>query len=175
MRLPTAVDAVAAAAGIMALCLAEESPRYERTSRQVHESAIVQAANFAVDELKKLSDTGIYTSLDLVQIKNASTQVGEFHFMTYMHLDLASPHYKSRQPVESFSVVVMQSKADDVWSFAIDDFPVMDEDAIEMYWIDMVEKRRRAREAVFADWSGDDINSQPSPPVQERTYSKDEL
>ncbi|KAF0687890.1 Aste57867_20382 [Aphanomyces stellatus] len=141
---------------LLTLCHASlENPVPSRTKKAVTDEAVVGAAHFAVTELQKLSDTGIYTTLSLTRIKSAATQVGDFHFNTFLDLELASPHFKSGRPTESFSVVVMQSKLDDILSFAIDEFPVMDDDAIERFWIDMVERNRAKRRELFAEWNED--------------------
>ncbi|ETV88989.1 hypothetical protein H257_00407 [Aphanomyces astaci] len=168
------VHLITAATWLMAMCAAEE--RHEKVTKQANDADIVLAANFAVDELRKLSDTGIYTTLDLAQIKDASIQVGQFHINTFLQLELASPHYKSCLATESFSVVVMKSTIDDVLSFAIDTFPVMDEAAIETFWIDMVERKRAARDAVFANWASEH-HPHPLPLTGQSSssHSKDEL
>ncbi|OQR99243.1 hypothetical protein ACHHYP_07154 [Achlya hypogyna] len=128
--------------------------RPPREFRPVTDPAIVHAAEFAVTELRRLSDTGIYTTLSLHEIKSGATQEGDFHYNTYLTLELASPHFKSGQPVEPYEIVVMESlDADRRKSFAIDNFPEMDDDAIEAFWIEMVEHRRQQRREIFAAWS----------------------
>ncbi|RHY06102.1 hypothetical protein DYB25_001354 [Aphanomyces astaci] len=121
--------------------------RHEKVTKQVNDADIVLAAN-----------------------------VGQFHINTFLQLELASPHYKSRLATESFSVVVMKSTIDDVLSFAIDTFPVMDEAAIETFWIDMVERKRAARDAVFANWASEH-HPHPLPLTGQSSssHSKDEL
>ena len=66
------------------------------------------------------------------------SQVGIFHFNTFMVLELACPHFKSGSAVESFDVMVMRHLEDSTYSFAIDEFPEMTEDAIEEFWIEKV-------------------------------------
>ena len=66
------------------------------------------------------------------------SQVGIFHFNTFMVLELACPHFKSGSAVESFDVMVMRHLEDSTYSFAIDEFPAMTEDAIEEFWIEKV-------------------------------------
>jgi hypothetical protein len=109
----------------------------------------IQAAEFSVRELSKLSDSGIYTSLSLSSILSAKYNEGIFHNNIILELELASPHFKSGYSVERFHVVVMKHKDDGVTSFAIDEFPVMDEDSIEEYYIKKVEEKRRRREESF--------------------------
>ena len=55
-----------------------------------------------------------------------------------MVLELACPHFKSGSAVESFDVMVMRHLEDSTYSFAIDEFPEMTEDAIEEFWIEKV-------------------------------------
>ncbi|KAF0742482.1 hypothetical protein Ae201684P_008346 [Aphanomyces euteiches] len=145
----------------------------ERVIKSITDPEVLDAAQFAVSELSQLSDTGIYTTLSLKRIKAAATQIGDFHFNTFLDLELASPHFKSGRHVESFSFVVMQSKMDGhIKSFAIDNFPVMDDDAIEIFWINMVEKDRRDRRALFAAWESETQSATSSTSL---LHEKDEL
>ena len=109
-----------------------------------------RAPQFAMDELKKLSDSGVYETLSLHKIASAATQTGVFHFNYFLQLEMASPHFKDGAPSAAFDVMVMRNLEDGVFSFAIDEFPVMDEDAIEEHWIEKVERHRRLREESFA-------------------------
>lgn len=104
---------------------------------------------FAVAELRKLSDSGIYRTLSLSRIQAASTQDGVFHHNTFLELELSSPHFKGGASVATFDVMVMRHLEDGTYSFAIDEFPEMDEDAIEMFWIEKVERHREEREKAF--------------------------
>ena len=92
-----------------------------------------------------------------------------YNFNTFLTLRLGSPHLEdpsktsvhevrlicltslsSPSPFSSMQVIVMKSKEDGVLSFAIDEFPVMQDDAIEEFWIQKVEQHRATREATFA-------------------------
>lgn len=115
----------------------------------VHSSKAVKAAEFAVAELAKLSDSDIYTTLSLKKIMYAAEQDGIFHYNTLLTLELRSPHFKSKKETEEFKMIVMLHKEDGVRALAIDEFPVMDEDAIEEFYIRKIENRRRQREESF--------------------------
>ena len=93
----------------------------------------------------------MYETLSLAGIESAATQTGVFHFNYFLELRLASPHFKDGQPAQTFDVMVMRNLEDGIFSFAIDEFPVMDEDAIEEHWIEKVERHRKEREAAFAE------------------------
>ena len=62
---------------------------------------------------------------------------------------MQSPYFKSGNFTEDYDVVVMRSKIDGSISFAINEFPVMDELAVEQFWIEKVKEKRRQREEVF--------------------------
>ena len=107
------------------------------------------AADFALTELQKLSDSGVYNTLTLHSVVAASHESGIFHDNTLLTLQLASPHFQSKQKWETFEVIIMTHKDDGVRSFAIDEFPVMDEDAIESFWVDKMERKKVEREDTF--------------------------
>jgi len=108
-------------------------------------------AEFFLEELKKLSDSGIYRTLKLVRVETAHTQRGVFHDNLFMTVSLASPHFDGGASISKHDVIVMRKLEDDVRSFAIDEFPIMDENAIEDFWIQKVEAHRRDRERLFRD------------------------
>lgn len=114
-----------------------------------HSIHVAQEAQFALNELRKLSDSGIYSTLDLSKVISAAQEDGIFHVNTILKIELSSPYYKSKNPTEIFNVIVMKHKEDGVKSIAIDDFPSMDEDAIEVFWIRKVETKKRKREEAF--------------------------
>lgn len=128
----------------------------DRVAIDVHSAKAMKAAEFALSELSKLSDSGVYQSLSLHEVTKAEEEVGIFHYNTILSLKFHSPYFKSGEEVETFHMVVMEHKTDHVKSFAIDEFPVMDEDAIEKYWIQKVELKRRQREEAYrrlGEWS----------------------
>jgi len=109
----------------------------------------IKAAEYAVQELSKLSDSGIYESLRLKTITHCSLNDGIFHYNTLLTLQLESPYFKSGKASEEFKMIVMLHKEDKVMTLAIDEFPVMDEDVIEEYYIRKIERKRREREEAF--------------------------
>ena len=109
----------------------------------------VKAAEFAVHELKKLSDSGIYATLSLNKIISANFQRGVYHNNTILEIELSSPHFKSGKTIETYSMIVMKHLEDGISSFAIDEFPVMKDDAIEEFYIQKVESKRKKREESF--------------------------
>jgi len=111
---------------------------------------VEEAANFAMSELKKLSDSGVYESLTLVSVDAAEAQKGVFHDNLFLKLTMSSPHLENGMTASRHEVIVMRHLKDGVRSFAIDEFPRMDEDAIEAFWIEKVERHRAARERSFA-------------------------
>lgn len=106
-------------------------------------------AAFAVEELKKLSDSRVYSTLTLSKIISAYQEEGIFHDNTIMKLELESPFYKSGNTTEVFEIIVMNHKEDGTKSLAIDEFPVMHEYAVEEFWIRKVKEKNIAREQSF--------------------------
>lgn len=56
-------------------------------------------------------------------------------------LELYSPHFRSRLPAEEFEMMVMQRFDDGSWTFTINEFPLMDELAIESFYIKVTNSR----------------------------------
>ena len=95
-----------------------------------------------MNHLKNMSDSGVYTSLSLVAILEAATQEGVYHNNTLLTVELASPHLLDGLPSASFKIIVMADLEDGVRSFAIDQFPIMEPDAIEEFWMRKVDRHR---------------------------------
>uniref|UniRef100_H3GIP2 Uncharacterized protein n=1 Tax=Phytophthora ramorum TaxID=164328 RepID=H3GIP2_PHYRM len=141
------------------------------TPQSPSDPVISDAANFALDQLRALSDSGIYTTLSLAKIHAAATEVA-----------LASPYFRSKREVEDFEMMVLESKPrveerakggfNATRSIAIDEFPEMDEDAIERFWVQMVEERRQRRHELFEKWEREEVgedegeNAQPIEAVE---------
>jgi hypothetical protein len=115
----------------------------------VNDPFVLTETEFALEELRKLSDSTIYSTLELSQIMSAAKEDGIFHENTILELELSSPYFRSKKLFERFHVFVMTHKEDDVKSFAINEFPVMNEDAIEMFHIAKVERKKEEREQYF--------------------------
>jgi hypothetical protein len=105
--------------GLLTFCPAE---RLELKNDDVF---VLEETNFALKELIKLSDSTIYSTLNLTNVISAHQEEGIFHDNTILVLELSSPYFRSGNPSERFEVFVMTHKEDAVKSFAIDDFPVM--------------------------------------------------
>jgi hypothetical protein len=133
-----------------------------RIPADVSSPAIVAAAELAIVELTKLSDSGVYETLSLSRINSASEQSGVFHFNTFLDLELESKHFKSGKPTEAFEMMIMRHYEDGTHSFAIDEFPQMNEDTIEEYWIRKVERQRTLREATFKAMELEALGEAPS-------------
>ena len=107
---------------------------------------VMSEAGFALAELRKLSDSTIYSTLSLSRVLSVFKEDGIFHTNTVLEVELASPHFHSQQPREPFQMFVMTHKEDAVKSFAINEFPVMDDDAIEDFHVAKLERKKVERE-----------------------------
>ena len=110
---------------------------------------VLKEVDYCLTALKKLSDSTIYDSLEVASVLSASEEDGIFHVNTKLKIELSSPFFKSGEMSEEFEFVVMSHKEDGTKSFAIDEFPVMDEAAIEDHWVEKVESRRKLKEESF--------------------------
>ena len=138
--------------GLLLGCLvATNGDDAPKIAASVHAPAVVEAAEFVVEELSKLSDSGVYETLTPAQIVSAQTQRGVFHENTFLTLELASPHFLSRNATERFEVIDMVRTDDQSRSFAIGASRSMSEESIEEFSIRNVERRRALREQAFAD------------------------
>lgn len=113
--------------------------------------AVQSLANWAVKELQSLSDSGIYSTLELREVLQAEeSDQSIFHQNTILSLALSCPHYKSGKEVERFVVIVMKHQHEPFATIAIDEFPEMKEEAVEAFYIQKVEAKRQRREATLA-------------------------
>jgi hypothetical protein len=112
----------------------------------VNDPFVASEAGFALAELQKLSDSTIYSTLSLSRVVSAFKEDGIFHTNTVLEVELASPHFRSQLPREPFQMFVMTHKEDAVKSFAINEFPVMDDAAIEDFHVAKVERKKVERE-----------------------------
>lgn len=110
---------------------------------------VLEKAQFAIQEISKLSDSGIYNTLKLESIKNAEKFDGSYFIHFVLNLELSSPYFKSRLSSEIFQIVVMEHKLDNYLTLAIERFPIMLDNAIEEFYIERVKERRFAREQMF--------------------------
>jgi hypothetical protein len=107
-------------------------------------------AEFALTELRRLSETGIYDSITIKNVQKEGTMDGIFHVNTLLKMELACPYFQSGKESEEFQFIIMKHKFENVTTLAVNEFPEMREDAIETFYIQMVKDRRRKRELAFA-------------------------
>ncbi|KAJ8607418.1 hypothetical protein CTAYLR_009976 [Chrysophaeum taylorii] len=128
-------------------------------SKSVHAPEVVEAAEFVVSQLARISDSGIYRTLSVRRIVAAEESRGIFHNNTFLTLELASPYFESGSPVETFEAIVMVR--DGERAMAIDAFPEMRDDAVEAFEIEAIERRREARDQKINE-PNDEALSHPS-------------
>ena len=65
--------------------------------------SVLANATYALNELIKISDSGVYSSLRLGKITSAIIDDGMFHDNMILNVQLESPYFKSgRSPIESY-------------------------------------------------------------------------
>ena len=72
-----------------------------------------------------------------------------FHVNTLLSVSLRSPYFKSGQVSEVFELVVLKNKEDGAMSLAIDEFPIMEEEALTNFVRQQTEVRRQEREVAI--------------------------
>ena len=108
-----------------------------------NDAIAMEKAKFALSELQKLSETSIYSTLSIQKAFIEGEHDGIFHYNTILSLDLYSPFFASKKESEHYRMVLMTHKHTNITTLAIDEFPVMDEDAIEQFYIQMVKEKRK--------------------------------
>lgn len=104
---------------------------------------------FAMDEIRGLSDSGVYETLSLAEVLSSAREDGTYHSSTALMLALESPHFKSGKSVETFEMMVLTHKEDGVKSLAIDEFPQMSDTSVEEFLIKKTMRKREEREYSF--------------------------
>ena len=113
------------------------------------EDYMISTAEYVVNELKKLSDSGIYKLLEIKKIHNYEKTSGIYHYNTAMSIELSSPYFESNKSSEIFNFVLMEHKIDKVKSFAVDEFPIMKGEFIEQFSLEKISRKKTEREEAF--------------------------
>lgn len=94
---------------------------------------------------------------------------GIYHDNLILKLELTSPHFKSGKEVEAYEMVVMTHKEDGVKTLAINEFPEMNEEKIEEFWIEKVKEKRMQKEESFRKLEMEDLLLRSQPFVDNET------
>ena len=121
-------------------------PAITSSSISISDQEVLTLSEYVLNELRKLSDSGIYDTLKLDEVLSHERSDGIFHINTSLKLQLSSKHWNTPQ---IFEFIVMDHKEENIRSFAIDEFPVMNEKDIEQSWIKKVQKKKIIREKTF--------------------------
>lgn len=113
------------------------------------EPGIVEQAEYALNELKKLSDSTIYSTLSIHKIIDYQNVSGVYYNNLIINLELQSQFFKNKQDIQEFEMIVMTHKTDGVVSIAINEFPEMDEIAIETFLVKKIENKRKKNAEMF--------------------------
>lgn len=129
--------------GVVLACLVPEAVE------ALDETFVASEAQFAVEELRGLSDSGVYDSLSLAEMLSSSVEDGTYHSTTTLNLALQSPYFESGKAIEDFEMMVLTHKEDKVKSLAIDEFPQMTDAAVEEFLIKKTVRKKAEREKAF--------------------------
>jgi len=126
------------------------------TPLDVDDLAVVEAAHWAVNHLRGLSDSGAYEALRLRAVRGAAAQRGVLHALLHLQLELAAPPGLLASGADSsrHAVTVLTDDADGVRSFAIDAFPLLAPGAVEAAWARKADAAAARREREFARLEG---------------------
>ena len=118
--------------------------------------AVVEAANWALQHLRAMSDSGAFEALMLARIAGAAAQRGVLHDVLLLERELAHPRLlggggagPGGAGVSAHSVAVMTDREDGVRSFTIDAFPLLEPEAVEQAWLERADEAAARREAEF--------------------------
>lgn len=108
--------------------------------------SISDMAIYVVNQLKQISGSGIYESLEISRILSSDIQMGIYHAKYQFRLELESPLFASGREEEEFDIILMEDYKGQR-SFAINEFPEMNSPAIEDYRQqkvgDLLERRKQ--------------------------------
>lgn len=122
----------------------------------VDDPIVIADASFAVKELKQLSDSGIYDTITLSKIINATEEIGTYFINLIINLSLKSPYFKSNLEEEVFEMIIMRNKDDGSKVLAINEFPDMKEDKIEELLIEKIKAKREVKKELIRKFEFED-------------------
>uniref|UniRef100_A0A7S2R5W3 Uncharacterized protein n=1 Tax=Mucochytrium quahogii TaxID=96639 RepID=A0A7S2R5W3_9STRA len=108
---------------------------------------VARDAAAALDELRRLSDSGVYETLSIKKIKKATAGAGRFHKVMNLECQLQSPYLDSDFELE---FLVMKDLNDGtVRSVSVDPLPEFPRHIVEKMKAEKIQRKIKEREAVF--------------------------
>jgi hypothetical protein len=130
---------------------ANDDPHQRRTDLAITAPQVTAAAQFALQEIRFLSESGVYESLELAEVVNASHVLGQFHDNLILNVVFASPLLLAPSATSEHQVVVMKSLEDQgEVHVAIDEFPVFTDAAVQNARAARAVRSKQKREEFFA-------------------------
>mmetsp|Transcript_22104 Transcript_22104/g.43508 ORF Transcript_22104/g.43508 Transcript_22104/m.43508 type:complete len:318 (-) Transcript_22104:256-1209(-) len=130
----------------------------------VQSQEVAYAVQTALEELRKASDSGVYETLELVQVRGATAREGRFHRILELELDLASQHLASG--TFSTQVIVMKDTNDSnggpeiIRSVAISELPEFPPHVVEAFQRKSMKRAASRRENLYAEIEREYLESQ---------------
>ncbi len=110
---------------------------------------IVSCEQYSIDQLRSLSSTGIFESLELLEAKHSESKEGLYHKLCSLDVVMDSSHLVN--PPFTTKVTVMEDLESGERSLAVEDLPVMRDDAIEDFWLKDAKNHLARKESLLAD------------------------
>eukprot|EP00511_Aplanochytrium_stocchinoi_P001268 CAMPEP_0204831728 /NCGR_PEP_ID=MMETSP1346-20131115/11384_1 /ASSEMBLY_ACC=CAM_ASM_000771 /TAXON_ID=215587 /ORGANISM="Aplanochytrium stocchinoi, Strain GSBS06" /LENGTH=170 /DNA_ID=CAMNT_0051962975 /DNA_START=55 /DNA_END=567 /DNA_ORIENTATION=- len=134
-------------------CLSLSQTKLDEVPLSVSQADVVEGADFALQEIQQRSDSGVYETLRIARIIDAAYVKGLYHSILKMNLTLASEHllnYPNDQE-SRHHIMIMTAHETGLKTIAIDEYPEMKPESIELYKKMKILKAIEQREKLWSD------------------------